>query len=158
MASPVRSAGVLLYRGREDSLEVFLVHPGGPFWAKKDMAVWSIPKGEYEAGENPEHAAIREFQEETGFATPLLKGILLDEAVLKSGKVITAFAYEGDVDSSAMKSNTFDMEWPPHSGVMQAFPEVDRGAWFSLEEAREKLHPAQRVFLDRLVEVLERRV
>jgi predicted NUDIX family NTP pyrophosphohydrolase len=142
-----QSAGILLRRGDE----VLLVHPGGPFWAKKDAGAWSIPKGEYEAGDDPRACALREFEEELGTALPADTELVeLGSVKQKSGKVITAFAAEGDLDTETVTSNTFEIEWPPRSGRMQAFPEVDRAAWFSLAEAREKLNPAQAEFLVRL--------
>jgi len=146
-----QSAGILLYRKVENRLEVLLVHPGGPFWAKKDAGAWSIPKGEYEEGDDPRAAALREFEEELGSALPAGTELVeLGTVKLKSGKRITAFAAEGDLDAETISSNTFEMEWPPRSGRMQAFPEVDRAGWFSIEEAREKLNPAQAEFLVRL--------
>jgi len=145
-----QSAGILLYRG-PPAREVLLVHPGGPFWAKKDAGAWSIPKGEYEEGDDPRAAALREFEEELGSALPAGTELVeLGTVKLKSGKRITAFAAEGDLDAETISSNTFEMEWPPRSGRMQAFPEVDRAGWFSIEEAREKLNPAQAEFLVRL--------
>jgi predicted NUDIX family NTP pyrophosphohydrolase len=127
-------------------LEVFLVHPGGPYWARKDDGVWSIPKGEYRQDEEPLRAAQREFLEETGVALP---GPFLALAPVKqpSGKIISAWASEGDLDPDQLRSNTFSLEWPPKSGQMQDFPEVDRGAWFSLEHALVKLSPGQRPLL-----------
>jgi predicted NUDIX family NTP pyrophosphohydrolase len=145
-----QSAGILLFRS-PPTHEVLLVHPGGPFWAKKDAGAWSIPKGEYEEGDDPRACALREFEEELG--SPLPAGTELVElgtVKQKSGKLITAFAAEGDLDAEAITSNTFEIEWPPRSGRMQAFPEVDRAAWFSIAEAREKLNPAQAEFLVRL--------
>ena len=146
-----RSAGILLYRGSDDALEVLLVHPGGPFWARKDAGAWSIPKGEYEDGEDPRACALREFEEETG--TALLPGELIDlgEIRQKGGKVVTAWAAAGDLDTAAVRSNTFAMEWPPRSGRQTEFPEIDRAGWFGVEEAREKLNAAQTEFLDRLL-------
>jgi predicted NUDIX family NTP pyrophosphohydrolase len=129
---------------------VLLVHPGGPFWARKDAGAWSLPKGEYADDEDPRACAAREFEEELGTALP--DGAELAElgtVKLRSGKQITAFAVEGDLDADAVESNTFTMEWPPRSGSMQAFPEVDRAGWFALDEAREKLNPAQAELLDR---------
>jgi predicted NUDIX family NTP pyrophosphohydrolase len=148
------SAGVLLYRRDNDGLGVFLVHPGGPYWQKKDLGAWSIPKGEYKAGEDPLSAAKREFQEETGFAPPTGEWISLSEVKLSSGKVINAWAVEGDCDAGAIRSNAFSMEWPPKSGKMQEFPEVDRAAWFTLPAANEKIHPAQQEFLVRLAAIV----
>ena len=146
---PNRSAGILLYRRRSGAPEVLLVHPGGPFWAKKDEGSWSIPKGEYKAGEDPLAVAKREFQEETGFE---IAGTFHPLTTLKqpSGKVISAWVVEGDVDAAALTSNTFMLEWPPKSGKTREFPEVDRGAWFALPTARLKLQAGQRGFLDQL--------
>ena len=143
-----RSAGILLHRN--GASEVLLVHPGGPFWAKKDLGAWSIPKGEHDDGEDGLDAALREFREETG--AELEAGELTDLGSIKQrgGKVVQAWAAEGDLDAAAVRSNTFTMEWPPRSGTMREFPEVDRAAWFSLEEARERINPAQAEFLDRL--------
>jgi predicted NUDIX family NTP pyrophosphohydrolase len=146
-----RSAGILLYRERDGAREVLLVHPGGPYWANKDAGAWSIPKGEYEDGDDPQACALREFEEELG--TPLPAGTELRElgAVrLRSGKHVTAYAAEGDLDADATRSNTFTMEWPPRSGVQREFPEVDRAGGFGLDEAREKLNPAQAKLLERL--------
>jgi predicted NUDIX family NTP pyrophosphohydrolase len=149
-----RSAGILLYRMRPSGPEVLLVHPGGPFWAKKDDGVWSIPKGEHGDDEDPQVCARREFEEETG--TALAPGELADlgEVRLKSGKRVTGWAAEGNLDANSIRSNTFELEWPPRSGRRQEFPEVDRAGWFELEEARAKLAPAQVPFLDRLAERL----
>ena len=148
-----KSAGVLLYKREGGALKVLLVHPGGPFWAKKDSGAWSIPKGEYVEGEDPKAAARREFEEELGIA---LMGNLepLGEAVQPSRKRVVAFAAEGGLDVAAIRSNTFEIEWPPRSGRRKSFPEIDRAGWFTLDEAREKLLPGQRVFLDRLAERL----
>jgi predicted NUDIX family NTP pyrophosphohydrolase len=146
-----RSAGILLHRVRDGVREVLLVHPGGPFWASKDAGAWSIPKGEYDEGDDPRSCALREFEEELG--TPLPAGAELTElgsVKLKSGKQITAYAVEGDLDADAITSNTFTMEWPPRSGRTREFPEVDRAGWFDLERAREKLNPAQAELLVRL--------
>jgi len=148
------SAGILLYRRRSGMLEVFLVHPGGPYWQKKDLGAWSIPKGEYEKGEDPLSAAKREFQEETGFAPTAGELTWLSEVKLSSGKVVTAWAVEGDRDAEVIRSNIFSMEWPPKSGKMQEFPEVDRAAWITLPEENEKIHPAQREFLSRLAAIV----
>ena len=147
MASKPPSAGILLHR--KDGTEVLLVHPGGPFWARKDAGAWSIPKGEYSEGEDPEAAARREFAEELGVA---LEGELqpLGEAIQPSRKRVVAYAAEGDLDVAAIRSSSFEIEWPPKSGRKQSFPEVDRAGWFTLEDAREKLLPGQRIFLDRL--------
>ena len=149
-----RSAGILLFRGRGAELRLLLVHPGGPFWAKKDLGAWSIPKGEYEEGEVPLAVARREFEEELGEPAPAGDAIELGELVQPSRKVITAFAIEGDFDPSGLKSNLFELEWPPKSGRLQSFPEVDRAQWFTLDEAREKILPGQRPFIDRLLERL----
>ena len=149
-----RSAGILLYRGSDDALEVLLVHPGGPFWARKDAGAWSIPKGEYEDGEDPRACALREFEEETGTALPPGELIDLGEIRQKGGKVVTAWAAAGDLDAAAVRSNTFAMEWPPRSGRQTEFPEIDRAGWFGVEEAREKLNAAQTEFLDRLLDRL----
>ena len=137
-----RSAGIILYRKRHGSTEIFLVHPGGPYWAKRDEGSWSIPKGEYEEGEEAIDAARREFLEETGVAVngPFLA---LRPVRQPSGKIITAWAAEGELDPARLRSNSFSLEWPPKSGITQSFPEVDRGAWFSLTEARDKLSPGQ---------------
>ena len=133
------SAGILLYRQGKAGLEIFLVHPGGPFWARKDANAWSIPKGLFEEGEEPLAAARREFREETGQEA---KGVCecLGEFRQPGGKRVTAYALEGDCDESAIQSNLFSLEWPPRSGRQQEFPEVDRAGWFAPEEAEEKLH------------------
>jgi predicted NUDIX family NTP pyrophosphohydrolase len=149
-----QSAGILLYRGRGPALRLMLVHPGGPFWAKKDGGAWSIPKGEYEEGDDPLLVASREFEEELGSPAPAGDAIELGELVQPSRKVVTAFALEGDFDPSRLKSNLFEMEWPPKSGRLQSFPEVDRAEWFTVEEARDKILPGQRPFIDRLLERL----
>jgi predicted NUDIX family NTP pyrophosphohydrolase len=150
---PKQSAGLLLYRRRAGVLEVLLVHPGGPFWARRDEGAWSIPKGEHDADEDPLAAARREFAEETGIA-PAGEAVALTPIRQKGGKVVRAFALEGDCDPSAIRSNTFTIEWPPRSGRQQAFPEVDRAAWFSLDEARRKLNPAQSALIDDLARLL----
>ena len=143
------SAGLLMYRRRAGPLEVFLVHPGGPFWARKDAGVWSIPKGEIDPTEEPLAAARREFAEETGLAA---EGAFrpLAPVTQAGGKIVQAWAVEGDLDPSALQSNTFSIEWPPRSGRQKTFPEVDRAAWFSLDVAREKINPAQAALLDEL--------
>ena len=148
-----KSAGILLYRFREGELQVFLVHPGGPFWARKDKAAWSIPKGEFDDLEAPLEAAKREFQEETGIS---VTGDFIDLGEVKQPgrKIIYVWAVEGDCDPAAIKSNTFEMQWPPKSGKYKSFPEVDRAGWFSLGAAREKLHKGQVVLIDRLAEKL----
>ena len=150
---PKTSAGLLLYRRAAGGIEVFLVHPGGPFWAKKDAGAWSIPKGEYVPGEDPLDAARREFAEEIGIAPD---GEFVEHGMVKQagGKIVTGWAFEGDCDADAIRSNTFALEWPPRSGRQQEFPEVDRAGWFGLEAAREKLNPAQGAFLDRLRDLL----
>jgi predicted NUDIX family NTP pyrophosphohydrolase len=149
-----RSAGILLYRRRDGGPEVLLVHPGGPFWAKKDAGVWSIPKGEYADDEDPRTAARREFDEELGSAPPDGATVDLGEITQRSGKVVTAFAVEGDLDPADVRSNTFQLEWPPRSGRTAEFPEVDRAEWFSPDQAREKINPAQGELIDRLLERL----
>jgi len=150
-----RSAGILLYRGRGTKLELLLVHPGGPFWAKKDQRAWSIPKGEYELGEDSLAVARREFEEELGSPPPEGSFIELGELVQPSRKVITAFAGQGDFDPAKLTSNHFKMEWPPESGRKQSFPEVDRAAWFMTAEAREKIQPGQAPFIDCLLQRLQ---
>ena len=149
-----RSAGILLYRRRDGGPEVLLVHPGGPFWAKKDAGVWSIPKGEYADDEDPRTAARREFDEELGSAPPDGATVDLGEITQRSGKVVTAFAVEGDLDPADVRSNTFQLEWPPRSGRTAEFLEVDRAEWFSPDQAREKINPAQGELIDRLLERL----
>jgi predicted NUDIX family NTP pyrophosphohydrolase len=149
---PKRSAGILLYRrGSDGALEALLVHPGGPLWARKDAGAWSIPKGEYEEGDDPFACALREFEEETGSAPPAGRPSELGSIVQRSGKVVLAWALEGDLDAGAIRSNSFELEWPPRSGQRRSFPEVDRAGWFSLEAAREKLNAGQLPFLDRLL-------
>jgi predicted NUDIX family NTP pyrophosphohydrolase len=146
-----RSAGLLMYRWRNRELQVFLVHPGGPFWAKKDMGAWSISKGECVDGEIPLEAAKREFHEETGFTA---QGTFLELGTVQQsgGKVVHAWAFEGDADPGAMVSNRCQVEWPPRSGRMIEIPEMDRGDWFSMDEARERILKSQAPFLDRLSE------
>ena len=144
------SAGLLMFRRCGADLQVFLVHPGGPFWKKKDHGAWSIPKGEYEKGEDPLDAANREFEEETGIK-PEGEFIALDQMKQPSGKVITAWAFEGDCSPKALRSNTFSMEWPPKSGRKQEFPEVDRADWFTLDDARKRIVKGQIGFLDQLM-------
>jgi predicted NUDIX family NTP pyrophosphohydrolase len=149
-----RSAGILLHRRGDAGLEVLLVHPGGPFWAKKDAGAWSIPKGEHDDGEDAQACALREFAEETGSAAAPGELTDLGSVKQKSGKVVQAWALAGDLDPETVRSNTFEMEWPPRSGRQQTFPEVDRAAWFGLDAARAKLNPAQAAFLDRLRELI----
>lgn len=151
---PKRSAGILMYRRKNQITEVFLVHPGGPFWAKKDLGAWSVPKGECVPNEDPLLEARREFQEETGL--PVDGNFLsLGETKQTGGKIVAAWAVEGDCDPAVLKSNTFQMEWPPRSKRMAEFPEVDRWAWFSLREAEERILQGQKIFLERLQEKLE---
>jgi predicted NUDIX family NTP pyrophosphohydrolase len=150
-----QSAGILLHRRREGGAEVLLVHPGGPLWSKKDEGAWSVPKGEFEPGESAEAVAVRELREETGceVAGEL---VALAPCRQRGGKVVLAFAVAGDCDAERLKSNLFSMEWPPRSGRMQEFPEVDRGGWFSLDEARRKIMPGQAPLLDELARLLEK--
>jgi predicted NUDIX family NTP pyrophosphohydrolase len=154
VAAAKRSAGILLYRLSGGAPEVLLVHPGGPFWARRDAGAWSVPKGEYEDGDDPLASALREFEEETGAALETGELLELGDVKQKSGKVVRAWAAEGDLDPDAVHSNTFTMEWPPRSGRTAEFPEIDRAGWFGIDEAREKLNPAQAEFLDRLLELL----
>lgn len=148
---PKRSAGLLLYRRGQRGLQVFLVHPGGPFFAKKDRGAWTIPKGEYTEDEEPLAAALREFAEETGRA---IAGPCVELGTVRQagGKLVTAFAMEGDIDPAKLVSNTCEIEWPPRSGKRMEIPEVDRGAWFTLEEARDRILASQQRALDMLVE------
>jgi predicted NUDIX family NTP pyrophosphohydrolase len=149
------SAGMLLFRRTGGGLEVLVVHPGGPLWARRDDGAWSIPKGEVGPGEDPLAAARREFAEEIGSPSPEGEPLALGEVRLKSGKRVLAWALEGDLDADRIESNTFEMQWPPRSGRMQAFPEVDRAAWLEPAHARVKLNPAQAEFVDRLVDMLD---
>jgi predicted NUDIX family NTP pyrophosphohydrolase len=151
---PRRSAGLLMYRRQVRSLEVFIVHPGGPHFAKKNFGVWTVPKGEYEEGEHPLQAAKREFHEETGFAVGEIF-IDLGSIKQKGGKIVSAWAFEGDGDPAKLISNHCEVEWPPRSGRMIEIPEVDRGAWFSIDEAEEHIKPTQIPLLDRLVAALK---
>ena len=149
-----QSAGILLYRIKNKMPEVFLVHPGGPFWKNKDAAAWSIPKGEFTDEEDGLIAAKREFEEETG-VTLAGKFIELKPIKQKGGKLVFAWAIEGDIDAENIQSNTFNMEWPPKSGKMQTFPEVDKAGWFKADEAKEKINTSQTAFIDELVELLK---
>ncbi len=149
-----QSAGLLLYRQRDGKLEVLLVHPGGPFWQRRDDGVWSIPKGELGENETGMDVARREFQEELGVPAPAGDLMELGTVHQAGGKVVHAWAVPGDLDVTRTTSNTFEIEWPPRSGKMQQFPEVDRAAWFDVDTARRKLVPAQRAFIDRLREQL----
>jgi len=146
------SAGILLHRRRGGAVEVFLVHPGGPFWAKKDLGAWSLPKGEIAEGEDPLAAAKREFTEETGLA---IDGHFRPLQPLRQagGKTVLAWAVEGDCDPEQVRSNVFEIEWPPKSGKRQTFPEVDRAAWFPIEEARDRILAGQAPFLNQLEEL-----
>ncbi|MBM9604708.1 NUDIX domain-containing protein [Desulfopila inferna] len=155
-----KSAGILLFRYRNQKLEVFLVHPGGPFWAKKDTGCWSIPKGEFKEDETPLSAAQREFREETGFNIEKLlrrkEFIALAPLKQPGGKTVHAWAAEGDCDASTIRSNTFRLEWPPHSGKQAEYPEVDRAEWFPVRIAYEKILKGQTGFLDQLCVILDR--
>jgi len=150
---PRRSAGLLLYRRKGREIEVFLVHPGGPYWARKDLGAWSIPKGEYSADEDPLAAARREFKEETGFS---LDGEFIELGTIRQagGKFVSAWALEGDCDPERLKSNHFQLQWPPGSGRMTDFPEVDRGQWFTLREAQDRIFLSQKQLLDLLEQKL----
>jgi predicted NUDIX family NTP pyrophosphohydrolase len=153
---PKRSAGILMYRTCNRKLELFLVHPGGPFWVRKDEGAWSIPKGEYCDDEDPFKAATREFQEETGFEAA---GEMLELTAIKQqgGKIVRAWAVEGDCDATAIKSNTFSMEWPPRSGKSQEFSEIDKAEWFDVEQAREKILKGQVGLIEELQVILKGR-
>lgn len=149
---PRRSAGLLLYRRRGDGLELLLVHPGGPYWAKKDDGAWSMPKGEYTDDEEPFEVALREFREELGSPPPETDAaVFLGERRQPSGKVVSAWAVEGDLDVTNVESNSFEMEWPPRSGRTAEFPEVDRAGWFDPDDARRKLLRGQVPFIDLLI-------
>jgi len=150
---PKRSAGILMYRRGGQGLELLLVHPGGPFWTRKDLGAWSIPKGEYAGSEDPLTVAVREFEEETGLR-PRGEFAPLGELVQPGRKIVTAFALAGDFDPAMLKSNTFELEWPPKSGRKTSFPEVDRAAWFLPDQAREKILPGQRDFIARLLKAV----
>ncbi len=153
---PPTSAGLLLFRPGARGVEVLLVHPGGPFWARRDLGVWSIPKGLPNEGEDLLDAARREFSEETGFVAGE-GAVTLGQVRQKSGKLVHAWAVPGDADPAHLRSNTFQLEWPPRSGKLREFPEVDRAEWFTIEEARRKIVPGQVPFLERLVELLRNR-
>jgi len=152
----LRSAGILLFRIRQAGPEVLLVHPGGPFWAKKDLGAWSIPKGEYDEGEDPKACALRELEEELGSLPALEPDGLIDlgEVRQKGGKTVRSWGAEGDFDSATLRSNTFTVEWPPRSGREREFPEVDRAEWFEPEEAKRRINQAQAAFVDRLCQVV----
>lgn len=145
-----QSAGILLYKFIDSTIYFLLVHPGGPFWKSKDLESWSIPKGEFTADEDPLEAAKREFHEETGFE---VDGdfIALESVKLKSGKIVLAWAVEFDIDVTLVKSNDFEMEWPPKSGTMKSFPEIDRAEWFQTAEALKKINPAQTDFIIQII-------
>jgi predicted NUDIX family NTP pyrophosphohydrolase len=147
-----RSAGILLHRRRGEQLEVLLVHPGGPFWARRDEGAWSIPKGEYGPHEDPLDAARREFQEELGTPAPAGRAEDLGEIRQRAGKVVRAFGLEGDLNVENVRSNTTEIQWPPRSGRTIVIPEVDRAEWFTLGEARRRINPAQAPLVDRLAE------
>lgn len=154
--SPRRSAGILLYRRASDgSVEVLLGHPGGPIWAKRDEGVWSVPKGEYEPDETAWDVARREFEEETGHPVPDEAPIDLGEIRQKGGKLVVAYALQGDLDPTAAHSNTFEFEWPPRSGLSITIPEIDRVAWFGPDEARRRIKESQIPFVDRLLVALD---
>jgi predicted NUDIX family NTP pyrophosphohydrolase len=149
------SAGLLLFRDSANGLELLIVHMGGPFWARKDAGAWSIPKGEYEAGEDPKAAAFREFKEELGSPPPEGEVIALGDIRQSTGKTVTTFALHGDFDTATAVSNVFEMEWPRGSGRIQSFPEVDRAAWFDAPTAKTKLVKGQIGFVDRLIARLQ---
>jgi predicted NUDIX family NTP pyrophosphohydrolase len=149
-----RSAGLLLYRRRDGAVELLLVHPGGPLWARRDAGAWSIPKGEVGEGEDPRAVALREFEEETGHPAPRGELVALGEVRQRGGKLVTAWAAAGDLDPTAITSNTFTLEWPPRSGRRREFPEVDRAGWFDPATARDKLLAAQAQLVDRLLAAL----
>jgi predicted NUDIX family NTP pyrophosphohydrolase len=150
---PMKSAGIIAYRKRNGAIEVLLVHPGGPFWRNKDIGAWSIPKGEYSGAEDTEATARREFAEELGveLTAPLVE---LGDVRQRGGKTVTAFAVEFDLDPATIRSNSFEIEWPPRGGERASFPEVDRAEWFALEAAQAKINQGQRPLLDRLVRLL----
>ena len=149
-----QSAGILLYRNINGQIEFFLVHPGGPFFKNKDEGYWSIPKGEFLPDENPLAAAQREFEEETGRSIKAEKFIELSPIKQKSGKIVHAWSAEGELDADTITSNTFEIEWPPHSGKMSSFPEIDRAGWFSADDARLKVNAAQAALIDELLSLI----
>ena len=148
---PKQSAGLLLYRKQENQWEVFLVHPGGPLWVKKDLGCWSTPKGEFDE-EEPLLAAKREFQEETGSDAPQGEYIPLKQVTQKSGKIVHAWAVQGEIDAEQVHSNEFEMQWPPKFGKVQSFPEIDRAAWFAVDIALQKINPGQAGLIQELIE------
>lgn len=150
-----RSAGILLYRRSDQGVEILLVHPGGPFWARKDEGAWSIPKGEYDEGDDPRAAASREFAEEIGRPLPDGEPVGLGEVKQPGGKLVVAWAVEGSIDADHVVSNTFTIEWPPRSGKTREFPEVDRAEWFTVPAARIKILKGQLAFVDRLLAHLD---
>ena len=150
-----QSAGIVLYRNPSSALEIFLVHPGGPFWESKDLGAWSIPKGEFAENEEPLAAAIREFEEETGYKVDGGFRELLP-VKQKSGKLVRAWALEGSIDEKNIKSNTFNLEWPPRSGKFMQFPEVDKGEWFGVDSALQKINASQAGFITQLLDLLAR--
>jgi predicted NUDIX family NTP pyrophosphohydrolase len=147
------SSGILLFRKQSSSIEILLVHPGGPFFAKKDEGSWTIPKGELIDDEEPLSAAIREFEEETGYK-PAGDFIELPAIKQKGGKIVQCWAVTGDLDPATITSNTFEMEWPPRSGKKKSFPEIDKAAWFSIDTARQKINERQIDFIDKLLEII----
>ena len=149
-----QSAGLVVFRKQKNELQFFLVHPGGPFFARKDAGAWSIPKGEFDESEDALAAAKREFKEETGIAMEG-KFISLTAVKLKSGKHVHAWAIEGDLDETTIASNTFEIEWPPKSGKQKTFPEIDKASWFNLKEAKEKINPAQAALLEETARIIE---
>jgi len=154
MKAGKQSAGILLFRRKNKDVEFFLVHPGGPFWAKKDAGAWSIPKGEF-TNEEPLEAAKREFAEETGITLTATHYLALTLVKLKSGKTVHAWTAEGDMDETTIKSNYFDLEWPPKSGKIISVPEIDKGSWFSADEAKEKINSAQAALVQQAYELLK---
>lgn len=153
---PKHSAGLLMFRRGKEEIEVFLVHPGGPLWAKKDLGAWSIPKGEVEIGEEPIACARREFEEEIGMKAQG-EFISLGEIRQTGGKVVHAWAFEGECDPSTVRSNSFSIIWPPKSGKLQSFPEIDRAEWFSVDDGRSRILKGQIPFLERLMRAIEKR-